>query len=99
MWLYLIKCGVHIQSYVDQTQKDFWVFLVVVFFGKGFCLEKFQKIQNLCNFVLATHSRVKLVASLLKSSRDFLASVSPSREKYLENFSKFLGFWHFRDSI
>ena len=26
MWLYLIKCVVHTQVYVDQTQKDFWVF-------------------------------------------------------------------------
>ena len=57
--LYLIKCGIHTQSYVDQTQKDFWIFLVV--FGKSFCFEKFQQIQNLCNSILATDSQVKPV--------------------------------------
>ena len=26
VWLYLIKCVAHSQLYVDQIQKDFWVF-------------------------------------------------------------------------
>ena len=26
VWLYLIKYVAHAQIYVDQTQKDFWVF-------------------------------------------------------------------------
>ena len=33
--------------------------------------------------------------SLLRSSHDSLVSESPNREKHLENFSKFLGFFFF----
>ena len=102
VWLYLIKCVVHTQSYVDQTQKDFWVFLFV--FGKCFFFFKFQKIKKFYNFVFGNSleghaSRNAPIVSLLRSSRDSLATESPSREKYLENFSKFLGFWHFRNSF
>ena len=69
-----------------------------------FCFEKFQKIQIFFNSVfgnsLAGHASHKaLVASLLRSSHDSLESESPSREKHLENFSKFLGFGHFRDLV
>ena len=38
---------------------------------------------------MATHSLVKLVASLLKRFRDSLTSEYPSREKHLENFQNF----------
>ena len=62
-------------------------------FGKCFCFEKSQKFQKLCNF----SSWVKLVASLLRSFRDSLASQAPSREKDLEKFQNFgfLGFSQF----
>ena len=102
VWLYLIKCVVHTQSYVDQTQKDFLVFLVV--FGKCFILKNFKKSKKFYNSIfgnsLGSHaSRKALNASLLRSSRNSLASESPSHENNLENFSKFLGFCHFRDLV
>ena len=50
MWLYLIKCGVHIQSYVDQTQKYFWVFLVVFFFWKVFLFRKISENPKFVQF-------------------------------------------------
>ena len=81
VWLYLIKCVVHTLSYVDQTQKDFWVFLVV--FGKCFILKNSKKSKIFTTLFLATQSWVMPVASLLKSSRDSLASESPNREKHL----------------
>ena len=96
--LYLMKCVVHTQSYVDQTQKDFLVFLI--FFGKCFILKNFKKSKNFYNSLfgdsLTGHaSRKAPIASLLRSSHNSLASESPSHEKHLENFSKFLGFCHF----
>ena len=60
VWLYLIKYVVHTQSYVDQTQKYFWVFFVV--FGKCSVLKIFRKTKNFCYYVLATHLQVMLVA-------------------------------------
>ena len=105
MWLYLIKCVVHTQSYVDQTQKDFWVFLFV--FGKFFFFFFFFKLQKIKKFYnsvfgnsLASQASCKApVTSLLRRFRDSLASEYPSREKHLEKFSKFLGFGHFPDFV
>ena len=101
VWLYLIKCVVHTQSYVIKHKKIFEYFS---FFGKCFCFEKFQKIQKFYNFVfgdsLAGHSsRKALVASLLRRFHDSLASENSSHEKHLENFSKFLGFCLFGDLV
>ena len=98
VWLYLIKCVVHTQSYVDQTQKDFLVFLVV--FGKCVILKNFKKSKKFYNSIfgdsLASHaSRKAPIASLLRSSHNSPASESPSHEKHLENISKFLGFCRF----
>ena len=102
LWLYLIKCGVHTQSYVDKTHKYFWVFLVVFgnFFFFFFFLKNFRKSKKyfqLCfRDSLAGHaSHEALVASLLRSSRDSLVSESPCRKKHLEFFfeiSRFLAF-------
>ena len=98
VWLYLIKCVVHTQSYVDQTQKDFRVFIVV--FGKCFVLKIFRKSKNFCNSILATHSRVKPFARpqsrAYSNALTTLWQVNPPIKKCLENFSKFLGFWHFQ---
>ena len=62
-------------------------------------LQKSQNFQKQCCPILATWLRVSLVACLqswayLENFRDSLANQSPSRKKYLENFSKsgFLGF-------
>ena len=61
-------------------------------FWKVFLFGKISKNPKIFNSVfLATHSRVMLVVSLLKSSRDFLVSETPSCEKYLENFQKISG--------
>ena len=60
VWLYLIKCVVHTQSYVDQRQKDFWVILVI--FGKCFLLKIFKKSKNFTTLFLATHLWIMLVA-------------------------------------
>ena len=56
-----------------------------------------KKSKNFQLRLLATHSRVMLVASLLRRFRDSLVSKTSSREKHLEKFKKFLGFGHFRD--
>ena len=58
-------------------------------------MKNFRKSKIFYNFILATHSRVMPFASLLRSSRNSLVSESPNREKNLENFSKFLGFFFF----
>ena len=94
VWLYLINCVVHTQSYVDQTQKYFWVFLVA--FGKCFVLKIFRKTKFFCTLFLqltlvGQANRKTPIVSLLRSSRDSLASQSPSRKKYLE-ISGFLDF-------
>ena len=39
VWLYMLKCDVNTQLFVDQTQKDFWVFymfLKVILYFRGF---------------------------------------------------------------
>ena len=87
VWLYLIKCVLHTQSHVNQTQ-FFFFFYYFSFFWKVFCFKKFQ----LC--LLATHfceswSYEALVASLHRRFRDSLASETSSREKYLKKFQKF----------
>ena len=64
-----------------------------------FVLKNFRKSKNFTTLFLVTHSQVMLVASLLRSFCNSLVSESPSREKHLENFSKFLGFGHFCDYI
>ena len=48
---------------------------------------------------LVSHASEVPVMSLLRRFCDSLASEIPSREKYLEKFSKFLGFGHFCDSF
>ena len=101
VWLYLIKCVIHTQSYVNQTQRFLSIFSC---FWKVFYFENFQKIQNFYNSVfgdsLVGHaSHEAPVASLLRSSHNSLASESLSWEKHLENFSKFLGFGHFRNLV
>ena len=73
-------------------------------FWKVFCFENFQKIQNflqLCfsDSLMGQASHKTPIASLHKSSRDSLASQFPSHKKYLENISKFLSFWHFRNLV
>ena len=55
-------------------------------FWKVFLLWKFSKTVQLC-FGDST-SRVKQVASLLRSFRDSLASQAPSHKKDLENYQK-----------
>ena len=65
-------------------------------FWKVFYFEKFQKVQNFYNSIfgdsLAGHaSRKVLVPSLLRSSRDSLASESPSHEKHLIASGHFRG--------
>ena len=53
VWLYLIKCVVHTQSYADQTQKKkIWIFLVV--FGKCFCNDPIPPMYIL--FTLGPHT-------------------------------------------
>ena len=56
-------------------------------------MKNFRKSKIFYNSVLATHSRIMPFVSLLRSSRDSLVSEFPNREKHLENFSKFLGFF------
>ena len=65
-------------------------------FWKVFCFEKFQKIQKFYNSIfgysLVGHaSRKAPVMSLLRISRDSLASESPSHKKQFKIF----GFWSF----
>ena len=81
-----------------SNKKYFWVFLVV--FRKCFLFWKIsENAKFFTTLFLATLSQVMPVASLLRSSRDSLVSESPSHEKHLENFSKFLGFVHFRNLV
>ena len=94
MWLYLIKCVVHTQSYVDQTQKYFLSIFSCLW--KVFCFEKFQKIQFFFFFLqLCFDNSLAGYAS----SCDSLASESPSCKKNFENFSKFMSFCHSRNSF
>ena len=40
VWLYMFKCDVHVQLFVDQTQKYFWVFYMfmkVILYFCAFC--------------------------------------------------------------
>ena len=62
---------------------------------------KNPKFVQLCfgDSLVGQASRETPVTSLLKISHDSLASESPSREKYLENFSKFLGILYFHDLV
>ena len=67
-------------------------------FWKVFYFENFQKVQNFYNSVfgdsLAGHAgRKVLVTSLLRSSRDSLASESPNQEKHL------IASGHFHDLV
>ena len=73
-------------------------------FGKCFVSKFFSKIQKFSTLSfgdsLASHASHKApVASLHKRFRDFLSSETSSHEKYLEIFSKILGFCYFRDSF
>ena len=44
MWLYMFKCDVNTQLFVDQTQKDFWVFYM--FWKVILYFQAFSFIQN-----------------------------------------------------
>ena len=79
VWLYLFKYGVHTQSYVDQTQKYFWVFLVV--FGKCSVLKIFRKTKNLCNSVFATRSQVKPATKI-----PCFAKIGLNQRQFSKNF-------------
>ena len=73
-------------------------------FWKAFCFKIFHKNPKISTLPfgdsLANHvSHMAPVARLHRSVRDSLASKTFSREKYLEIFSKILGFCHFRNSF
>ena len=104
VWLYLIKCVVHTQSYVDQTQFFFSFFEYFSCFGKCFVSKIFSKIQKFSTLSfgdsLASHaSHEAPVTSLHRRFHDSLASETSNHEKYLEISSKILGFCHFWDSF
>ena len=89
MWLYLFKCVAHAQSHVDQTQKDFWVFLESVL-----VLKNFKNLKNCATlfwwlYLVGTASHEPLVTSLLRSFCDSLVGQALSRKKDLEKFQKF----------
>ena len=87
VWLYLFKCVALTQSYVDQTQKDFWVFKL---FLESILIWKFSKFSKTVQLCFGDSLLwVKLVASLLRSSCNSLASQAPNREKDLEKFQYF----------
>ena len=96
VWLYLIKCVVHTQSYVNQTQ--FFFLSILVFFWKVLRLKNFHKNPKIFNssfwqLTFVSHaSRKAPVASLHRRFRDSLVSETSSREKYLKKFQKFLVF-------
>ena len=71
-------------------------------FGKCFVSKIFSKIQKFSTLTfgdsLASHASCEApVASLLGRFHDSLANETSSCEKHLENFSKLLGFGHFRN--
>ena len=84
--------------FVDQIQKDIWVFLIV--FGKSFVFAKISKISKTmlpCSGDLVTgqSSRMPSVTSLRRRvSRLTGWSMSQSRKR-LRKFSKILGFLQF----
>ena len=65
-----------------------------MFLESVFCFENFQNFKNCATLfwrvtLTGQASRETLIASLLKSSRDSLASQSPSCEKDLKKFQNF----------
>ena len=91
VWLYSIKWVAHAQSYVDQTQKDFWVFLVV--FGKCFCFEKIQKIQKICATLFWWLTRGSSQSRVTQMLLWLPGEPVPQSWKRFRKISKILGFW------
>ena len=77
---------------------------VLVAFGRYFDLKMFTKIQKFATLhlhdSLTSHAQVAKIGSLkLQLTRDYLASISPSREKDLEIFFQNLGLRVFGNSL
>ena len=96
VWLYLINCVFTCSIFVDQTQKDLWLFSC---FWKVFCF--YKNCQNFKNSVAPFWWLSRRLVQLYTQSQahteifcDSLAGQCPSREKYLEYISKF-GFFLF----
>ena len=96
VWLYLIKCVFTCSIFVDQTQKDFWVFYFI--FGKSFVFDK--NIKNFKNCVAlfwrlgrgSSQSHAP-VTSLL---RRFSQLTSGSKSQLRKILRKFFKIWVFR---
>ena len=101
VWLYLIKCDVHTQAYVDQTQKDFWVFylfLESVLFWKF--LEKIHKFFYSAFWWLTRESWVfKAQSRVYPEWSTTLWWVRLKSRKTLRKFFKNLDFWLFGNSF
>ena len=100
-WLNVLYILNHMLIKHKNIFEYFYLFLGSFFF---FFFFKFQKIKKFYNSVfgnsLASQASCKApVTSLHRRFHDSLASETSNHEKYLEIFSKILGFCHFWDSF
>ena len=92
VWLYLIKCVFTCSIFVDQTQKDFWVFWLflesILFLQK---LSKSSKIVLPCSgdSIASWSNCMPQLQAHTEIFHNSLAGQCPNRKKYLEYFSKF----------
>ena len=102
VWLYLIKCVFTGSIFVDQTQKDFWVFQL--FLESILFLQKIVKIfkNSVALFWLLSRGLVQSHALVVSPHRDFLrltgGSISQS-QKILRIFFKIWVFNVSRGSV
>ena len=92
VWLYLIKCVFTDSIFVDQTQKDFWVFYL--FLESTLFLQKLSKSSKTVlpcfgDSVAGWSSRMPQSRAHTEIFHGSLAGQCPSGKKCLEYFSKF----------
>ena len=98
VWLYLIKCVFTGSIFVDQTQKKFWVFLVV--FGKYIVFAKIVKIfkNNVTLFWWLSSGLVQSHAPVVSPHNDFSRLTGRSMSQSRKILRIFFKIWVFNVS-
>ena len=94
VWLYLIKCVFTCSIFVDQTQKDLWIFSC---FWKVFCFYKNYQIfkNSVALFWWLSCRLVQLYAPVASPHRDFLRLTGRSMSQSQKILRIFFKIWVF----